>query len=445
MTIRLPHALLLLLALLAAWIPRQAAGQGERIEVLRGFYAEKPHERPRRIDFAGKIFMLDAATVPIDRLALRDARFVYADQFPDGFELFRDDMEAFHYMIDRGGVAVLLCGPDANKGTVDNINYLGTRFGFAFSGRPYPRSSEIVPVKVGEGPLGGDVWLCVNGSRGVRLDGEGWNWHYRSPHGDLPVAASKRIGEGLLVLMGTYEVNRTSEGRAHNALSLLNWAASARTTLPREGFRPTDGTATGRVTPVAEGTPRQPTTQDLQRVLANPSSDRLADRLRELRWAYGLEPGRGPAESTRTLLNPVDMRPAFPAMGGATDMDGNGVPLFAPETKATVVDFFATWEPSSRELIGHRARRVAPLKEQGVALLAISIDKDAPAVRDFRSELGVTWPVVFDGEGFRTPWALALNVTELPASYLVDRQGRICAQDLAPEELEAAIRELLAE
>ena len=42
-------------------------------------------------------------------------------------------------------------------------------------------------------------------------------------------------------------------------------------------------------------------------------------------------------------------------------------------------------------------------------------------------EHGITWPSLFDGEGFDSPHALRTNTEQVPHMYLVDRAGKVAA------------------
>lgn len=52
------------------------------------------------------------------------------------------------------------------------------------------------------------------------------------------------------------------------------------------------------------------------------------------------------------------------------------------------------------------------------------------------------WPQVHDGRGFDGPLAPAFGIEAVPASLVVDREGRVVGRDLQGEALEALVDRL---
>ena len=61
-----------------------------------------------------------------------------------------------------------------------------------------------------------------------------------------------------------------------------------------------------------------------------------------------------------------------------------------------------------------------------------------PVVRRFLIKHGVSWTNLLNGQG-AGDFATAYGVEEIPASFLIDRGGKIIAVDQSGDELERAI------
>lgn len=457
---RLPRLLILgcAAALCLGLLPGRVTA--ERIDILRGFLAEVPSSQPHRIDFAGNRYMIQAAGTPINRREVYDATILYVDQFPEGVELFRDDMDTFDRMVKRGGVLILLCGAEANAMTIENMNYLGKRFGFRFAQEPRP--GEILPIRVGQGPLGGDVWLCEPGFRTLsQVDAE-WAWHYRAVNDAVPVAISRHWGDGFILVMGTTEVNRTSQGRVFSALTLVDWARAAKLLPPPDPtptpapIGTTPSTQPHGTTPMPAGeiaTPQgsngggspAPTAGTPLPPVPTPESgsNLLAGRLAQMREALGVNDPSQPA-GPRTLISP-EKRAYFPPLVNARDLDDKIVELSDFRNKVTLVNFWATWYQPCMDAMPQLVALRRQHRDSGFDILGISLDKSVPSIRDAEQNLGMDWRQVCDGEGWNSQHVKVLNLKSIPQTYLLDRKGRICAQNLTGEALEKAITEALAE
>ncbi|HEX6810862.1 MAG TPA: TlpA disulfide reductase family protein [Planctomycetota bacterium] len=115
--------------------------------------------------------------------------------------------------------------------------------------------------------------------------------------------------------------------------------------------------------------------------------------------------------------------------------------------RVLLVDYWATWcTPCLLSMPGVVAayRR---FHEKGFDVVSISIDE---ADRRERlqakvNELALPFPVVFDGGGAKSELALANKVLAVPATFLIDRKGRVRWTGLEGDELARRIEQLLAE
>jgi thiol-disulfide isomerase/thioredoxin len=130
-------------------------------------------------------------------------------------------------------------------------------------------------------------------------------------------------------------------------------------------------------------------------------------------------------------------------------MDGQPTSLEAFRGKVVVLNLWATWCAPCREEMPSLDRLHARFKDQPVVVVALSVDRAGPErVQAFLDEIGVQNLAVY-----RDPRAAAtrtLRVPGLPATLLVDKEGRERARVLgiaewdAPQAVEA-VQRLLGE
>ena len=129
------------------------------------------------------------------------------------------------------------------------------------------------------------------------------------------------------------------------------------------------------------------------------------------------------------------------------DLAGRHVRTADHRGKVLLVDYWATWcRPCLMALPGVVAAH-RRFHEQGLEIVSISIDDERDRARLAAKvrELELPFPVMFDGKGWKGELAVANKVQAVPATFLIDRKGRVRFTDLEGEALLARIAELLAE
>lgn len=146
------------------------------------------------------------------------------------------------------------------------------------------------------------------------------------------------------------------------------------------------------------------------------------------------------SEQIRAALVPGNKFPDF------DEKDVNGKPLSIAnyKDKVVLVDFWATWcGPCVGELPNVLAT-YQKYHDQGFEIIGVSLDKDQSKLTSFLKEKNVTWQQFFDGQYWNNKLAVKYGIRSIPATYLLDGNGKIIAKDLRGEALAEAVSKALA-
>jgi thiol-disulfide isomerase/thioredoxin len=177
-----------------------------------------------------------------------------------------------------------------------------------------------------------------------------------------------------------------------------------------------------------------------------------AKRVCELAVASGAEPAVKEFFEDRLALFSMLGKPA-PEIEG-TDLDGKPVKLSGFKGKVVLVDFWATWCPPCVRAFPALRELARDHKKDGFVILGVNLDhqansaggeaeKVAPTVRRFLIDHRAGWPNL-TGAGADAA-ARAYSVEQIPASFLVSKDGTIVDVDLNGEALEKAVARAVGE
>lgn len=125
------------------------------------------------------------------------------------------------------------------------------------------------------------------------------------------------------------------------------------------------------------------------------------------------------------------------------DLLGNPLSVSKYEDKVVLVQFWATWcVPCVAELpIINKA--YSKHHSNGFEVIGISLDQDEQKLKGFLKAKAIPWAQYFDGQGWHNRLAVKYGIDTVPATFLLDRQGKIIGQDLCGEALEEALTKAL--
>jgi len=141
------------------------------------------------------------------------------------------------------------------------------------------------------------------------------------------------------------------------------------------------------------------------------------------------------AKKMRAALKPGAPFPDF----NETDLDGKPLSISGLKGKVVLIDFWATWCGPCVAELPNVLKTYETNHAKGLEIIGISLDQEKEKLTAFLSEHKVPWPQFFDGQGWSNKLGVMYGVTSIPATYLLDRDGKIIATDLRGDELDKAV------
>jgi peroxiredoxin len=125
------------------------------------------------------------------------------------------------------------------------------------------------------------------------------------------------------------------------------------------------------------------------------------------------------------------------------DVNGKQVKLSDFRGKILLVDFWASWCGPCRMENPNVVKVYNQFKSKGFEILGVSLDRDKAAWVRAIDQDKLTWTHVSDLKYWQCEAAKLYQVTGIPFTLLLDREGKIVAKNLRGPALEAKVKELL--
>jgi len=113
------------------------------------------------------------------------------------------------------------------------------------------------------------------------------------------------------------------------------------------------------------------------------------------------------------------------------------------KNKLVLIDFWASWCGPCRREMPSIVDAYKKYKDKGFEIVGISLDENAESWKAMIDRYGMIWPQMSDLGGWKSEAALTYSVTSIPATYLVDQDGKVVAKNLSGSSLLNKLDEIL--
>jgi peroxiredoxin len=126
------------------------------------------------------------------------------------------------------------------------------------------------------------------------------------------------------------------------------------------------------------------------------------------------------------------------------DITGKALSIGQYKGKVVLVDFWATWCGPCVAELPNVLKAYEKYHSAGFEIVGISLDKEEQKLKDFIKTKNMTWVQYCDSKGWQSKLAGKYGINSIPATYLLDGEGKIIAKNLRGEALEEAVGKALA-
>ena len=123
--------------------------------------------------------------------------------------------------------------------------------------------------------------------------------------------------------------------------------------------------------------------------------------------------------------------------------DGTVVPLSSLRGKVVLIDFWAQWCRPCRMENPNIVDAYNKYKDKGFEVYGVSLDRSKDKWLQGIQEDGLPWTHVSDLKYWQSEAAKLYNISAIPASFLLDREGKIIAKNLRGPLLHEKLKEIL--
>ena len=170
------------------------------------------------------------------------------------------------------------------------------------------------------------------------------------------------------------------------------------------------------------------------------------------RWYDSLTPAVKESLEGKMLHDDIEQNSKFNVGGTPDDFtlptpDGSTLSLYSLRGHIVLLDFWASWCGPCLAEAPNVKKIYDKYHDKGLEVLGVSLDNEGDHDKWVAAieKHGLNWKHVSSLKGWDCPVAKQFNVTGIPRMYILDRDGKIIAQDLRGEELAKKMDEIFAD
>jgi thiol-disulfide isomerase/thioredoxin len=143
-------------------------------------------------------------------------------------------------------------------------------------------------------------------------------------------------------------------------------------------------------------------------------------------------------EETKKIQQALVKGASFPDFD-EKDVSGNSLSVAKYKGKVVLIDFWATWCGPCVAELPNVIKTYEKHHDQGFEIIGISLDVDKEKLMAFTKEKNMSWQQFFDGKRWENKLVGKYGIQGIPATFLLDGQGKIIGRDLRGKDLEDAV------
>jgi peroxiredoxin len=124
------------------------------------------------------------------------------------------------------------------------------------------------------------------------------------------------------------------------------------------------------------------------------------------------------------------------------DPEGKMVKLSSLRGNYVLIDFWAAWCGPCRKENPNVVRMYQKYREKGFEIFGVSLDRKHEDWIQAIEKDGLIWTHVSDLKYFNSEAARTYNINAIPATYLIDQEGKIIGKNLRGKSLEEKLEEI---
>lgn len=135
-----------------------------------------------------------------------------------------------------------------------------------------------------------------------------------------------------------------------------------------------------------------------------------------------------------------------PAKGFSVELvDGSELTLASLEGQVVLIDFWATWCPPCLKELPSLEKLYGEHHGEGFEIISISLDQGEgiDRAREYLAEKNLPWKLALSGRGYEDDVVKLYEVSGLPSTWLIDREGTLRHVELHGDGLRNALEAML--